>query len=239
MHYINFTYGELQIKFECLNNVHTVQHVTSILKGDTYKSVPCIPNVKTIVDVGANLGATSLLFSCWYPDATLYSIEPQREVYEILARNSERNPNAKCFNFGLYDSQRRTPLYKSRVEAGTASIGKSFLNTALSEEIELRDAATFFKDQQIDAIDILKVDTEGCEYPILMSIKEKLPRIWVIYLEYHSEEDRRRIDDLLAPTHVLLRAKVEKAHCGEVTYVRTDLGNYWPDLHLHRIVMPA
>lgn len=239
MSYINFNYGDLHIQFECPKNDATVQHVVNILKGETYKAVPCVPDVKTIVDVGANLGATSLLFSCWYPNAMIYSFEPQRDVYEILVRNSQRNGNARCFNVGLFNADRRLPLYKSWVEAGTASIGKSFLNTPNMEEIQLRDAATFLQEQGVNEIDILKIDTEGCEVHILESLRKKLARIWVIYLEYHTEEDRRRIDELLAPTHVLLRAKAEKAHCGEVTYVRFDLGNYWTDLHVHRIVMPG
>jgi FkbM family methyltransferase len=219
MDYVNFVYGETSIKFECFKNDNTVKHVTGILSGETYKHVPFVPNVKTVLDIGANIGATSTLFSCWYPTATIFSIEPQRAPYEMLVRNSQRNPNAKCFNFGLFNCDKRVPLYHSWADSGTASIGKSFLNTADNEEIELRDATTFLCEQQIETIDVLKIDTE----------------IWVIYLEYHSEEDRRLIDTILAPTHVLLRAKVEKAHCGELHYVRSDLGQFWQELHIHRI----
>lgn len=235
MDYVNFVYGETSIKFECFKNDNTVKHVTGILSGETYKHVPFVPNVKTVLDIGANIGATSTLFSCWYPTATIFSIEPQRAPYEMLVRNSQRNPNAKCFNFGLFNCDKRVPLYHSWADTGTASIGKSFLNTADDEEIELRDATTFLREQQIETIDVLKIDTEGCETQILSSIRDKIPQIWVIYLEYHSEEDRRLIDAMLAPTHVLLRAKVEKAHCGELHYVRSDLGQFWQELHIHRI----
>ena len=69
------------------------------------------------------------------------------------------------------------------------------------------------------AIDVLKVDTEGCELPILRSIAELLPSIPVIYVEYHSEDDRREIDRMLGDTHVVVAGHVFQIHRGELTYV--------------------
>jgi hypothetical protein len=85
--------------------------------------------------------------------------------------------------------------------------------------IELEDAETFLRRIGITRIDILKIDTEGCERPILASIKTRLPTIQVIYIEYHSNEDRIWIDALLSPIHILSRGQVIHEHQGEFCYV--------------------
>ena len=54
-------------------------------------------------------------------------------------------------------------------------------------------------------VDILKIDTEGCEVPILFSIKKYLTEIKILYIEYHSSIDRDEIRRLLENTHFVLR----------------------------------
>jgi hypothetical protein len=44
----------------------------------------------------------------------------------------------------------------------------------------------------------------------------------VVYLEYHSEEDRIALDELLRPTHILYAGSVAFPHRGEFVYVRND-----------------
>lgn len=144
------------------------------------------PDVNVIVDIGANVGATSVFLSLHYPNARIYSVEPQQVPFQLLIHNTQHNSNVKQFNFGLFNCDQRVPLYHSWVESGTASIGKSFLNTETSEEIELKEASSWLREEQIESIQI-KIDTEGCEYQILSAIREKLPKISVIYIEYHSD----------------------------------------------------
>jgi hypothetical protein len=74
----------------------------------------------------------------------------------------------------------------------------------------------------VRTIDVLKVDTEGCELAILRSIAALLPSIPVIYLEYHSDDDRREIDRMLGDTHVVVAGHVFQIHRGELTYVARD-----------------
>ena len=84
-----------------------------------------------------------------------------------------------------------------------ATIGKSAHAQESNEIVSLRSIAGWLDEAGIDVIDVLKVDTEGCELPILQNIKDRLPAIRLIHLEYHSESDRREIDRLLEGTHAL------------------------------------
>ena len=79
----------------------------------------------------------------------------------------------------------------------------------------------WLEENSISTIDILKIDTEGCEVPILEALSDLLPSVKVIYLEYHSDDDRKAFDRLLGDTHLLLHGHM-MVHLGEVTYVARD-----------------
>ena len=64
-----------------------------------------------------------------------------------------------------------------------------------------------------------------------------LPQIMVIYIEFHSEEDRRYIDALLSPSHCLSKAKIDVPHTGDVTYVSKELILMWPGVEDYKIVL--
>jgi hypothetical protein len=50
----------------------------------------------------------------------------------------------------------------------------------------LEDAEEFLTAKGVVVIDILALDTEGCERPILDRIRSRVPKIKVIYVKYHS-----------------------------------------------------
>lgn len=223
----------------CLDTLASQDLCRDILTGKTYPIVPFTKDVKVIVDIGANLGAASVYFSLYYPEAKIYALEPQKFPFELLTRNTSFYPNTSIFNVGLFDSNRECPLYLSWADSSTASIGSSWLNTQKTETIKLRDAAEWMQEQRITSIDILKVDTEGCELHILSRLIPFIPKIQVIYVEYHNDSDRRALDDIIGDSHVLFAARADKAHVGELVYVRADLGIDTPELHKSLIKLPT
>jgi len=231
-------FGDRVIEFLSFDTAESQDITKKVLTGEAYKIIPFASNVNTIVDIGANLGAASVYFSLFYPNAKIFSVEPQKGPFDMLAHNTKLNPNNKIFHMGLLDRNKEAPLYLSWADTSAASIGKSWLNTEHTQLIKLRDAAEWLQEENITQIDILKIDTEGCEVPILSRIASWLPSIQIIYLEYHNEPDRRAIDGLLSDSHVLVRSKAEFAHRGELVYVRADLGDEASELHKHQIRMP-
>ena len=43
-----------------------------------------------------------------------------------------------------------------------------------------------------------------------------------IYVEYHSEDDRLKIDHIFCNTHLIFYGKIAHPHRGELVYVRND-----------------
>ena len=104
----------------------------------------------------------------------------------------------------------------------TASVDAKAPDAVVSEVVHLRSVHEWLDEHGITKIDVLKVDTEGCEIAILEAIAEMLPHVRVAYLEFHSEDDRKKLDEILGQTHVMVRATIYQLHRGEVTYVAKD-----------------
>lgn len=179
-----------------------------ILEGETYRIVPNLDGVRTVLDVGANVGAASVLFAAHYPEATVHAFEPAPATYELLRRNVAPFPNVVSHNFGLFDRTDERPLYRGRGSPGEASIFKFGWVSDESDMVELRSAREWAEEAGIESIDVLKVDTEGCELPILTGLSGLLPTVEVLYLEFHSKADWRALDELLRPTHEVFAGSI-------------------------------
>ena len=193
--------------------------IEDIIQGKTYPILPLARPPRTIVDIGAYIGASVLYFHSHYPEARIWAFEPSRQAYNILNENIAGIDQTRVFNFGLYDQDTSMKLYKGNFDGATNSIGQSMWNSEVFDVISVKNADTFFLTNNITQIDILKIDTEGCEVPILRSIRELLPQISVVYLEFHSHDDRMMIDNMLSPSHLLQIGNVYNPHRGELCYV--------------------
>jgi hypothetical protein len=96
------------------------------------------------------------------------------------------------------------------------------VNLDESEPVQLRAAGPWAAEHGIDRIDILKVDVELCEVPVLESLAPLLPTVKVLYVEYGSRQIRRDIARLVDPTHELY-AGVMFLDQGECVYLGRDL----------------
>src|SRR5262245_45720652 len=78
-----------EFDFRYPNSVYMRNVFLGILQGKEYPILP-LPDYKptTIVDVGANVGATAVFFHYAYPGARIYCYEPSAENYQCLAANA-------------------------------------------------------------------------------------------------------------------------------------------------------
>ncbi len=205
--------------FVCFDNGLSLKTAHDIFAGRIYKPVPFLRDVRLIADIGANVGAASLYLHTQYPEARIVAAEPSPPAFALLAQNARRFPQIEVHQTGLYDKKAKLPLHAGHIDGTTSSFGASAMAKRGGDVLELEDAAGFFAREGLLAADILKLDTEGCEWPILKSLEPWLGQFRVIYMEYHSEIDRRRIDALLAPTHLLHGGIAYHPHRGEFCYL--------------------
>jgi FkbM family methyltransferase len=209
--------------FRMFKTESAFQIAHDIFAGTTYPHVSFVTGIKTILDIGANVGAASVFFALLYPGAKVYAFEPASEPFSLLQPNTAQLSNVHAFPFGFYSQNKQTLLYHGRKDSMEASVCLSSRTDTDSEEIRLLCAPQFLAEQGITNVDIIKLDTEGCEVPVLQSLQEYLPAVKILYVEYHSDRDRRLIDAMLADTHVLWRGQASLVHRGEFCYLNREL----------------
>lgn len=171
-----------------------------------------------IVDIGANVGAYSIYSKVTYPNSIVYSFEPMPYLFSLLKDNIKPFSDINIFPLGLSNKDEEADLWLNSNNSGQTS---TKVRTDKKIQIQLHNAKKLFGKLNINKISILKIDTEGCEVEILSSIKEMLPRIKVVLIEYHSDIDRRKIDNLLKD-YSIYNFSVETLECGEIKYINKN-----------------
>ena len=178
-------------------------HIHDILTGNVYKPVQLKDFTPTrIIDIGANVGASAIYFHSQYPNAQVTCFEPSTKNFGYLTQNLQDINHITLNPFGLSDTTKITTLFQGKTQCLQYSIFKNTEVSESGEQIQLKAAFDEVK-EIIENQTVIKIDTEGCEFPILNSIKTLFNQLQVIYLEFHSEKDRIRIDNLLNQTHGL------------------------------------
>ena len=115
------------------------------------------------IDLGANTGMATLYFSQFAKQ--VYSVEPNPKIYETLVENTKHLKNVKTFNLAWYCSDNPELLYS---ENGKYQAQTMFARNQYSSgiRVECRKPSTFFKENNIDHVDVMKVDIEESEYII-------------------------------------------------------------------------
>ena len=176
----------------------------------------------TVFDVGANVGIFSLSVHALHPQSRIYCFEPSPLAQKLLEANVGDFPEMVMYKYGLYNQDMETTMHVHRYNTGQNSIrfvGRHYAGGVL---VQMRDAGRQFDELGLSHLDILKIDTEGCEVEILESMGERLDMVDYVLAEYHTEKDRRTIDGLLKPFH-LLGSHAVMPGIGTVKYIHPTL----------------
>lgn len=143
--------------------------------------------VRTIVDVGANVGAATLWFARQSPEATIVSVEPDAAVRSVLGRNVKANR--------LED---RVTIVAAAVaeRSGTVELGRIGPSVARTvhdvrrggtEVVRALSLEELLEQCKLTEVDVLKLDCEGAEFDVLLtSDPSTLRRSRFMVGEYHA-----------------------------------------------------
>ena len=210
--------------------------IREIFQDQCYRPVPFIKGVVNILDIGANIGAASIFFRFTYPQARIHAFEPGHGAFDMLAQNVAPYPSIIAHKFGLWHCDQTAELFVGDHDYATASLADPEGGNRASDRIDLKACGAELLKLGVKSVDIAKIDTEGCEIPIIKDLIANYA-MRVIYLEFHSEEDRFAIEDLLRTEYSLFSADIQHLHRGTLCYVSRSAIARDSDYHHHRIVI--
>ena len=173
-----------------------------------------------IVDCGSHIGISILYFKKLYPDAKIYSFEPDKENFYLLKKNVEENNLKNIFlnNFALSNFKGKSYFYGHFHGSGNDTCGNT-LNPLWGEregfekqKINVERLSDFLKKKKIKKIDFLKLDVEGVEKEVIEDIKPLLQNVDKLTLEYHllknSKEGLKRIKKVLKEEGFVVKGEI-------------------------------
>ena len=132
-----------------------------------------------VLDVGANIGMTSLAFSQICPRGQIAAIEPLPRAFQYLRRNVAEadSGNIKIFNFALGSRDGLALMQGHPSNLACSFIADNYKIPAsdhFSHEVTVKRLDQTFSELSLDRLDFMKVDVEGFELEVFAGAKETL-----------------------------------------------------------------
>jgi len=176
------------------------------------RELPLAPGqVRTVLDIGANVGVTALYFSQIFPQARIYAFEPAPDNFAVLQKNVANCSRIRACNFALGAEDATLELFASDnpVNFGGYSLHPAGSDTSKKRSIPVRKVASVLAELALAEVDVIKVDTEGAEWDILTAFPESVLRsAKYITGELHGNRDFALLDYLSRWFDVGLRKKL-------------------------------
>jgi FkbM family methyltransferase len=129
---------------------------------------PHLPqDADVIIDLGANIGLTSLFFAAKYPNARIIAIEPDPGNFALLSSNlAQISPRAMTLPIAIWSSDcelhvRRTDVNGNPLGDWGVQVGQSVPGASIT--VRGRSMGRLIDDLDLQRIDIVKIDIEGAE----------------------------------------------------------------------------
>ncbi len=130
----------------------------------------------TVLDIGANIGCTSILFGS--RARRVVSFEPSPTTFGFLKKNLDASGlnNVTALNFGLGKAEGRFELTFSANNRSGGFVSNKMQASAghQVEAIEIAQGDTFVQGANLDGGDFIKIDVEGFERDVIEGLRDTL-----------------------------------------------------------------
>ena len=184
--------------FELIDEFYHQKRIEKFIKKNKIK-------IKTFIDVGAFEGKYTDLILKIQEKCKVIMIEPQSKYYSLLKEKYKNNNLIKIMKIGISDKKTLLKLKINKHEI-TSTFSQfndtnKYLNykailfnsnlknmTTNSENIEVFPLSSILQKNNLDSIDLIKIDTEGHEYEVLYGMGDYIKKINYILVEFHIDK---------------------------------------------------
>ncbi|MCL2311015.1 MAG: FkbM family methyltransferase, partial [Firmicutes bacterium] len=165
-----------------------------------------VVDAKVIMDLGANIGLSSLYFQSRFKNAKIYCVEPVKQNIDILFKNSEDNNfNWEIIRGAIQEKNGFVTLYPNEWWS-SSTVTNSVANhrenkkgrlekiyKLPTEKVDSYSIDYLMEKYNLDQIDILKMDIEGAEESVVMYGDNWLKKVKILIIEIHDKYVNRKI----------------------------------------------
>ena len=164
---------------------------------DLIDNIKDIVGDKAIIDVGANIADSALIFRDFFPESPIYSFEPVYNTYKYALKTLELNniKNIKLENIALGNNTGESKMF---IHDSLAQCGGNKISDVGTETVKIDTLDNYVAKNKI-RVGVIKVDIEGFEQEFLKgainTIKEQKPVLLISI--YHSYDDFYKIKPMI------------------------------------------
>lgn len=152
------------------------------------KRLPLRRSIRTIFDIGANVGTVARELAFRFPHASVLAFEPITGTFRELVENTAALPQVRAVNMAFGPAEGNEVVWlqdNPQWNALTPDINAPTQVGGASEIIRTTTLDTYCHEHGIGQIDLLKTDTEGFDLDVLRGGERMLKehRITCIYSE--------------------------------------------------------
>lgn len=155
-----------------------------------------IKSFKCAVDVGANVGLHTVRFDKMFD--SVVSFEPASLNFSCLQKNIEKCRNVEIHNIGLGESIETLEI---KLPADSQNYGlfslvdyENYQNDVIKEQVSISTLDSFSL-----APDLIKIDTQGFEIPVLMGAKNTLINYKpVLIIEIENKKEIEKYKNIMS-----------------------------------------
>lgn len=179
-----------------------------------YECIRDISSPKIIIDLGANVGYSSVYFLNQFPDSNVICVEPDTANFEILRKNLQNyNERVSLHHKAIWSHATDLKVCRGDFRDGSDwSVTVRPCQPTETADITAISIMDLIKTHNIASIDLLKIDIEGAEKEIFAShASEWLPYVKNLVIEIHDEQCEEAVNQ------AILGMNYKKSHFSELS----------------------
>ena len=172
------------------------------------KKIP--KNIDTLIDVGAHHGDTISEFLKIFQIKKIYAFEPSKKNFKELKKKTEQIEKQNSVKIKIYQcglGEKNDIMQLTEIADGVSNTfnnlnmsskylkKKKFITTFFGMEKFIKDEVPtkiiplkeIIKEEKIERIDLIKIDTEGFEYNTLVGMDREIKKVRFVLFEHHYD----------------------------------------------------
>lgn len=147
--------------------------------------------IRTIIDVGANIGQSALHLHALLPKAQIFSFEPLPDCYQQLCKTTQHIPLIRSYNLALGDSEGQVKMHRSRFSPSSSLLEMGelhkeafpFTKGQTVESVRMTTLDAVASQLEMNANIMIKIDVQGYEDKVIKGSDLTLQRTTLVIVE--------------------------------------------------------